>query len=181
MQCHCRSRLLPSYTADFRDCSDYEELQGPSTPDILKRLEQAYGCVRRVRAACPHRVQIRLTCACFNVGGVGTMAWALRASAVSPRCWRSAVPFFPLLTSACAVAVSALAGVVVGGSARHALTHVSGCFPRLAHLPEATLRKYEDPKSFFSVGWSHGKEKLEGKPDYSKVPRHCAPTALLVS
>ena len=43
------------------------------------------------------------------------------------------------------------------------------CHCSLAHLPNDTLAKYEHAPSFYSVGWSLGKEKLEGKPDYSKV------------
>lgn len=39
---------------------------------------------------------------------------------------------------------------------------------RLASLPEAELTKLEDPDSFYSVGWSHGKEVFQGKPDLAK-------------
>lgn len=39
----------------------------------------------------------------------------------------------------------------------------------MAHLPTDVLAKYEHAPSFYSVGWSLGKEKLEGKPDFSKV------------
>ena len=35
-------------------------------------------------------------------------------------------------------------------------------------LSEETRKKYEHPKSYWSFGWSHGKEKLQGRPDYSK-------------
>ena len=41
-------------------------------------------------------------------------------------------------------------------------------FCRLATLPTDVLAKYEDPKSFYSVGWSLGKEKFNGEPDFSK-------------
>ncbi|KAA0150160.1 hypothetical protein FNF29_05401 [Cafeteria roenbergensis] len=39
---------------------------------------------------------------------------------------------------------------------------------RLASLPEDELTKLEDPASFYSVGWSHGKEVFQGKPDLAK-------------
>lgn len=35
-------------------------------------------------------------------------------------------------------------------------------------LPKSTLDKYEHAASSFSFGWSHGKEKLGGKPDSAK-------------
>ncbi|EPS64339.1 hypothetical protein M569_10442, partial [Genlisea aurea] len=41
--------------------------------------------------------------------------------------------------------------------------------PRLANLPEEVKRKLEDPDSRYSIGWSHGKERLEsGKLDSLK-------------
>lgn len=40
--------------------------------------------------------------------------------------------------------------------------------PRLASQPQEVLRTYEHPKSLWSFGWSCGKEKLQGRPDYSK-------------
>ncbi len=39
---------------------------------------------------------------------------------------------------------------------------------RFAALPEAVKRKYEHAASFYSFGWSHGKEKLQGRPDTHK-------------
>ena len=30
------------------------------------------------------------------------------------------------------------------------------------------VARYERPDTFFSFGWSHGREKLQGKPDYGK-------------
>jgi len=39
---------------------------------------------------------------------------------------------------------------------------------QLAMLPGDALAKLESPDNFYSVGWSHGKEKFMGKPDYSK-------------
>ena len=37
------------------------------------------------------------------------------------------------------------------------------------NLPEEVRESYSDPKSFFSVGWSHGKEIMKGgKPDLAK-------------
>jgi isopenicillin N synthase-like dioxygenase len=37
-----------------------------------------------------------------------------------------------------------------------------------AILPEQVKEKYVHEESFYSFGWSHGKEKLQGKPDYAK-------------
>lgn len=37
-----------------------------------------------------------------------------------------------------------------------------------ANLPDDIKSKYELPKAFYSLGWSHGKEHLHGKPDYAK-------------
>lgn len=39
---------------------------------------------------------------------------------------------------------------------------------QFAQLDGATQAKYEDPKSYFQFGWSCGREKLQGRPDYSK-------------
>jgi len=40
---------------------------------------------------------------------------------------------------------------------------------RFAELPDEAKAKMEDPGSFYSVGWSHGKEKMsEGKFDFAK-------------
>jgi isopenicillin N synthase-like dioxygenase len=40
---------------------------------------------------------------------------------------------------------------------------------KFAELPDAAKAKMEDPESFYSVGWSHGKEKMsEGKFDFAK-------------
>lgn len=38
----------------------------------------------------------------------------------------------------------------------------------LSHLPEQSLKALEDPDSLYNAGWSHGKEKLGDKPDFSK-------------
>lgn len=38
----------------------------------------------------------------------------------------------------------------------------------LANLPREKLLTYERPATYYSFGWSHGKEILEGKPDWSK-------------
>jgi len=49
---------------------------------------------------------------------------------------------------------------------RERLLHLAHKF---ASLPESTKEKYVHNKSFYSFGWSHGKEMLEGgKLDYSK-------------
>jgi isopenicillin N synthase-like dioxygenase len=50
-------------------------------------------------------------------------------------------------------------------SARRALLPLSQEF---AQLPEEVKAQYEHAKSWFSFGWSHGKEKLEGHPDVAK-------------
>ena len=39
---------------------------------------------------------------------------------------------------------------------------------KFADLPEDTKEKYVHKESYYSFGWSHGKEKLQRKPDYSK-------------
>jgi len=40
---------------------------------------------------------------------------------------------------------------------------------KFAELPDEVKAKMEDPSSHYSVGWSHGKEKMsEGKPDVAK-------------
>ncbi|KAK1312673.1 hypothetical protein QJS10_CPA07g00516 [Acorus calamus] len=51
-------------------------------------------------------------------------------------------------------------------SLRRDLLHLS---PRLANLPEESMKELEDPESRYNFGWSHGKEKLEsGKLDTLK-------------
>ena len=35
-------------------------------------------------------------------------------------------------------------------------------------LPDEIKAKYEHPYSLWSLGWSHGKEKLQGRPDFCK-------------
>ena len=40
--------------------------------------------------------------------------------------------------------------------------------PRFASMPHDVKAKYEHPESFWSFGWSHGKEKLQGRPDFAK-------------
>lgn len=44
-----------------------------------------------------------------------------------------------------------------------------------ATLDEATKLKYENKETFYSFGWSHGKEKLQGKPDISKGSYYANP------
>ena len=44
-----------------------------------------------------------------------------------------------------------------------------------ALLDETVQEKYVDEKSFYSFGWSLGKEKLEGKPDSSKGSYYANP------
>ncbi|RHY27441.1 hypothetical protein DYB32_006771 [Aphanomyces invadans] len=47
----------------------------------------------------------------------------------------------------------------------------SRCLPlayKVANLPNDVKQKYELPDAYYSFGWSHGKESLQGKPDFSK-------------
>lgn len=46
---------------------------------------------------------------------------------------------------------------------------------RFAMLDDAVKEKYVDEKSYYSFGWSHGKEKLQGKPDSSKGSYYANP------
>ena len=47
---------------------------------------------------------------------------------------------------------------------------------KFALLPEEIKKKYEHEKSFYSFGWSHGKEKMSsGVPDYSKGSYYANP------
>ena len=49
---------------------------------------------------------------------------------------------------------------------------------RFALLPASVKEKYEHPESFYSFGWSHGKEKLQGGlPDVAKGSFYNNPTA----
>ena len=47
--------------------------------------------------------------------------------------------------------------------------------PAFAALPEETKGKYEVPSAFYAVGWSHGREKLQGRPDYAKGSYYANP------
>jgi hypothetical protein len=40
---------------------------------------------------------------------------------------------------------------------------------------ESVKAKYEHASSYYSFGWSHGKEKLEGKPDTAKGSYYANP------
>jgi isopenicillin N synthase-like dioxygenase len=44
-----------------------------------------------------------------------------------------------------------------------------------AELPDDIKQKYELPGTFYSFGWSHGREKLQGKPDYAKGSYYANP------
>lgn len=44
-----------------------------------------------------------------------------------------------------------------------------------ADLPEEVKAKYEHPQSYYSFGWSHGKEKLDGVPDKAKGSYYANP------
>ena len=46
---------------------------------------------------------------------------------------------------------------------------------KLAKLDQKVLKSLECPEKFFSVGWSHGKEKFMGKPDMLKGSYYCNP------
>jgi len=39
---------------------------------------------------------------------------------------------------------------------------------KFAQLPDEVKKQYEVPECFYAFGWSHGKEILQGKPDFSK-------------
>jgi hypothetical protein len=39
---------------------------------------------------------------------------------------------------------------------------------QLAHLPPSALLELEHAPSFYNVGWSHGKELMNGRPDHLK-------------
>lgn len=39
---------------------------------------------------------------------------------------------------------------------------------KFANLPDEVKDKYSLAKAYYSFGWSHGKENLQGKPDFSK-------------
>lgn len=47
---------------------------------------------------------------------------------------------------------------------------------KFANLPEEIKDKYVNEESLYNIGWSHGKEKLEGKPDYAKGSFYANPT-----
>lgn len=47
--------------------------------------------------------------------------------------------------------------------------------PKFAALPDDVKAKYEHPQSFWSFGWSHGKEKLQGRPDFAKGSYYANP------
>lgn len=41
-------------------------------------------------------------------------------------------------------------------------------FHQLANLPQDTLKKYERPEIFYSLGWSNGVEQFQGRYDTAK-------------
>ena len=45
----------------------------------------------------------------------------------------------------------------------------------IAHLDSPSLDELTDPESFYNTGWSHGKEKLGDKPDFSKASYYFNP------
>lgn len=46
---------------------------------------------------------------------------------------------------------------------------------KFADLPDEIKEKYVHKESYYSFGWSHGKEKLQGKPDVSKGSYYANP------
>ena len=71
----------------------------------------------------------------------------------------------------------AVSGVPQLAERRAALLPLAHAFAR---LPDAAKDKYESADTVYQVGWSHGSEKLQGHPDYSKGsfyanPLHNAP------
>lgn len=46
---------------------------------------------------------------------------------------------------------------------------------RLALLPEQTKAELESPQSNYTLGWSHGREQIEGQPDLSKASFYANP------
>lgn len=46
---------------------------------------------------------------------------------------------------------------------------------KFADLPDEVKEKYVHKESYYSFGWSHGKEKLQGKPDLSKGSYYANP------
>jgi isopenicillin N synthase-like dioxygenase len=46
---------------------------------------------------------------------------------------------------------------------------------RFARLPADMKERYEVPEAFYNCGWSHGREKLQGKPDYAKGSYYANP------
>eukprot|EP01032_Pedospumella_encystans_P027302 gene27302-30860_t len=46
---------------------------------------------------------------------------------------------------------------------------------KFADLPDEVKEKYVHKESYYSFGWSHGKEKLQGKPDVSKGSYYANP------
>jgi isopenicillin N synthase-like dioxygenase len=61
--------------------------------------------------------------------------------------------------------ILAVSGVPDVARQRQALLPLA---PRFASMPRDVKAQYEHPESFWSFGWSHGKEKLQGRPDFAK-------------
>ena len=49
------------------------------------------------------------------------------------------------------------------------------CAHKFSSLPAEVRAAYEDPSAFYSRGWSHGREKLQGRPDHSKGSYYANP------
>lgn len=47
---------------------------------------------------------------------------------------------------------------------------------RIANLDDEAKAKMETPEWHYAIGWSHGKEKFEGKPDLLKGSFYANPT-----
>jgi hypothetical protein len=46
---------------------------------------------------------------------------------------------------------------------------------KFALLPDSVKAKYEHADSLWSFGWSHGKERLQGRPDFAKGSYYANP------
>ena len=68
--------------------------------------------------------------------------------------------------------------VLVRGAPGYAAARAA-CLPqafRFGALPPATRARYEHAASSFSFGWSHGRERLDGKPDVAKGSFYANPS-----
>jgi hypothetical protein len=69
-------------------------------------------------------------------------------------------------------------GILAVRNVPHMAENRARCLPmayRFGNLPAEVKAKYEHAASFYSFGWSHGKEKLEGKADFAKGSYYANP------